>query len=79
MIASPNEGQRPRYMTLSRWIKKSGYTKNAFHGKKNAGVWVEGQHWIKSPDGKIQVDWREIESWIESNYDRRELEQARRR
>ena len=66
-----------RYMVLSLWSEKTGYSKHAFHGKKNAGIWVEGEHWVKSPDGKIQVDWRAIEEWIESNYEQNDLDQAR--
>lgn len=67
-----------RWMLLSAWTERTGYTKHAFHGKKNAGIWVEGQHWIKSPDGKIQIDWRAIEDWIESNYENDDIGQAGR-
>lgn len=70
MIGPATDAESPlRWMTLVKWLERSGYSRDAFNGKRHAGVWVEGRHWIKSPDGKIQVDWREIENWMESNHD----------
>lgn len=73
---NPSECQT-RYLLLTEWLKRSGYSKDAFNGKRQSGVWLEGKHWIKSPDGKLQVDWRAVEQWIESNYDQTYLEQVR--
>ena len=75
MITNQPEVQN-RWLLLSEWTKRSGYSKDAFNGKRNAGIWIEGQHWIKSPDGKIQVDWRAIEDWIESAYEKADINRA---
>lgn len=76
MIASNPPEPTTRWMLLRAWTERSGYTKHAFHAKKNAGIWVEGEHWIKSPDGKIQIDWRAMDDWIESNYEQDTINQA---
>ncbi len=73
MIAPVNDDFTPnRWMLLSSWSKRTGYSRHTFNHKRQQGIWHEGQHWIKAPDGKILVDWRQIELWMESNYDQLE-------
>jgi hypothetical protein len=65
------------WVLLTHWSKYTGYSRDAFNGKVRAGIWLEGKHWMKSPDGKIQVNWRAIQEWKESQYAREFLDQAR--
>jgi hypothetical protein len=64
------------WVLLVHWSKYSGYSRDAFNGKVRAGVWLEGKHWIKGPDGKIQINWQAIQQWKESSYDQTFLKQA---
>jgi hypothetical protein len=35
-------------------------------GKIKNGKVIEGQHWRHAPDGKIMVNWQEMDNWVES-------------
>lgn len=64
----------PKPITPSRWVKgavlfaMSGYTKDAQNHKRNMGVWIEGRHWLKAPDGNILYNPCEIDKWVEGYY-----------
>ncbi len=64
------------WILLSHYGKYDGLTRDAFNGKVRAGKWLEGKHWIKDPDGKIRVNWVELQKWKTANYDDRFIQQA---
>ena len=59
---------------LPKWVKGklysviSGLTSDALKGKRNSGMFAEGVHWKKAPDGQIYYNWRAIDEWIENGF-----------
>lgn len=49
------------------WIleRMTGYSLDAQNAKRKEGVWEEGVHWRKAPDGRIMYNWRAIDRWVE--------------
>lgn len=52
------------WVTINKCEELSGYTRRAIENKKGKGVWKEGTHWIKAPDGRIMININTIQSWI---------------
>ena len=56
-----------------KWVKEnkvheeSGLTIEAIRCKRKNGVWIEGEHWTKGPDGRCWYNLSEIEKWVESS------------
>lgn len=42
-----------------------GYSAEAAKKKRYDGVWLEGLHWLRAPDGNYFYNPTEIEKWIE--------------
>ncbi len=57
-----------RYVTILRFCELSGYTEEAVKAKRRDGKWIEGQVWIKAPDGRILIDLEGYEAWAVSGY-----------
>ncbi|MDX8401873.1 MAG: hypothetical protein R8K47_04510 [Mariprofundaceae bacterium] len=57
----------PKWILLKKFCEMTGYTKHAFHAKKQRGVWLEGLHWKYGPDGHIFINWREVDRWVEAD------------
>ena len=41
-----------------------GYTVKAIERKIQSGVWLQGVHWVKAPDGHLFVDMASVRNWI---------------
>jgi Putative excisionase (DUF1233) len=41
-----------------------GYTAKAMEIKRQRGIWLEGSHWKKAPDGKIVYNFPAIQEWL---------------
>jgi hypothetical protein len=54
-----------RWVLIKLLTQQSGYTENAIRAKIKKGVWLEGRHWRKAPDGRIHFNLEAIQSWIE--------------
>ncbi len=54
-----------RWTLIKPLALQSGYTENAIRAKIKKGVWLEGYHWRKAPDGRIHFNVEAIQSWIE--------------
>ena len=54
-----------KWVTVKKLAELSGYSEKAIHIKKERGIWLEGIHWKKSPDGRLQFNIEAIELWIE--------------
>lgn len=44
----------------------TGYTPKAIERKRQEGVWVEGVHWRRAPDGHIFVCLSAVSKWVAS-------------
>lgn len=45
-----------RWMLLPLFCALTGYTEKAVRRKIEDGVWLQGRHFRKAPDGRINVD-----------------------
>jgi len=45
-------------------IRDIGYTEKALEAKRQRGVWLEGVHWKKAPDGRITYNIQKIQEWM---------------
>ena len=58
-----------RWVTIKKFCVESGYTLDAVRSKIKRGDWLEGQVWIKAPDGRILIDTQGYEKWVTSRPD----------
>ncbi len=58
--------QAARFVTIALAEALTGYTKDAIETKINRGIWVEGREWRRAPDGRVLIDMRGYEKWVES-------------
>lgn len=54
-----------KWVLINRLIDLIGYTRDAIYAKKKNGVWLEGIHWRKGPDGHLFFNLEAIQRWIE--------------
>lgn len=54
-----------RYVRLPLFESISGYTQKAVRRKIDEGVWLEGQEYLRAPDGRILVDLEGYYKWAE--------------
>ena len=55
-----------KWVLIKVLARESGYTEHAIRSKIKKGVWREGVHYLKAPDGRILFDREAIEKWVES-------------
>ncbi|MBV8271913.1 MAG: excisionase [Cupriavidus sp.] len=55
-----------RFLTIRKFSEKSGYTEDAVRTKIQRGIWLEGDVWIKAPDGRQLIDVKGYETWVET-------------
>ncbi len=56
-----------KYVRLSQFCSLTGYTEKACRRKMEQGVWVEGIHYRKAPDGNLLMNLEEFEKWVEQH------------
>lgn len=54
------------YKTVRQFSAESGYTEAAIRAKMADGTWTENIVWRHSPDGRVLIDVRGYEAWVES-------------
>ena len=54
-----------RYVTIPLAAALHGYTVDAIETKIARGVWTEGREYRRAPDGRVLVDMRGVERWVE--------------
>lgn len=54
-----------RYVTTKRLAEATGYTEKALRHKVDRGVFAEGIHYRRAPDGRLLFDVEEFEKWVE--------------
>lgn len=50
-------------VTLHKFEELTGYTVKAAQRKIQEGVFVQGQVWLKAPDGRILIDMEGYHRW----------------
>ena len=55
-----------RYCTIKGAAAAMGLSEGSLRKRLERGIWLENKHWRKSPDGRIWIDMRAVEAWIES-------------
>ena len=53
-----------RYVRISKFAELTGYTESAPYSKISDGVWGEGVHFRKAPDGHPLMDLEAYEAWV---------------
>ncbi len=56
----------PKYISVKAFAQLGAYSEQAIRSKIKKGHWVLNQHYRKSPDGRILLDFEQINLWIES-------------
>lgn len=55
-----------RYIKVSKFVEKTGYTDKAVRRKIQEGVWLEGQEYLRAPDGSILINEEGYHKWAEN-------------
>jgi hypothetical protein len=56
-----------RYVTIRKFSDLSGYSEDAIRAKIKNGIWLQDAVWKKAPDGRILMDVKGYEAWVEGN------------
>jgi hypothetical protein len=54
-----------RYVLVNKFCELTGYTDKAVRRKIEEGVWVEGIHYRRAPDGHLTIDIQNYYNWVE--------------
>lgn len=54
------------YVRVPVFCAVTGYSQKAVEGKIRQGVWIEGKHYRRAPDGHILMDLRAFHEWAEN-------------
>ena len=52
-------------LTIKRFAKLTGYSEAAVRAKISGGVWLQGDVWLKAPDGRILISTGRFTRWAE--------------
>lgn len=56
----------PQYMLIPVFSDLTGYTEKAVRRKIEDGVWIEGRHYRRAPDGRLTMNLQEYYKWVEN-------------
>ncbi|AMP05785.1 hypothetical protein CPter91_3459 [Collimonas pratensis] len=54
-----------RWVLIHVFSSLTGYTDKAVRRKIEDGVWIEGTHYRRAPDGHITMNMQEYYKWVE--------------
>jgi hypothetical protein len=54
-----------RYTLIPVFCAITGYTDKAVRRKIEDGIWIEGRHYRRAPDGHITMNVEEYYKWVE--------------
>ena len=54
-----------KYVLLPLFAVMTGYSEKAVRNKIQEGVWLQGKHYRKAPDGRITMDMEEYYQWVQ--------------
>jgi hypothetical protein len=55
-----------RFITIDKFAEATGYSADAVRSKIKRGDWLEGQVFVKAPDGRILIDQEGYLRWATS-------------
>lgn len=53
------------WVLIPIFCQLTGYTDKAVRGKIDQGVWHEGTHYKRAPDGHVTMNLQEYYKWVE--------------
>lgn len=56
----------PRFVLIHVAASLTGLTQNAIRQKISKGVWMQGKQYRKGPDGRIYIDMKGYEEWVQT-------------
>lgn len=56
-----------KWMLLPLFCQLTGYTDKAVRRKIEDGVWLQGRHFRKAPDGRITMNLQAYYHWVEGD------------
>lgn len=59
-------GIQVKWVLIPVFCALTGYTPAAVRGKIQEGVWLQGKHYRKAPDGHITINMLEYYKWVET-------------
>lgn len=60
---------RVEWMLIPAFCALTGYTVKAVQRKIQDGVWLQGKHYRKAPDGHITMNLQSYYDWVEGSGD----------
>lgn len=54
-----------QYVLIPVFSSLTGYSEKAVRRKIEDGIWLEGKHYRRAPDGRISMDLQEYTKWVE--------------
>lgn len=58
-------GVHLEWMLVSTFCELTGYSDKAVRGKIETGVWLEGVHYRRAPDGHVTMNLQKYYRWVE--------------
>ncbi len=55
------------WVLIKVFVTMTGYTDKAVRRKIETGVWTEGRHYRRAPDGHITMNLQEYYKWVEQD------------
>jgi len=53
------------WVLIPVFAQLTGYTEKAVRRKIGDGVWIQGKHYQKAPDGRITMNIQEYYRWVQ--------------
>ena len=53
------------WVLIPMFASMTGYTDKAVRRKIEDGVWIEGKHYRRAPDGRITMNLKKYYQWVE--------------
>ena len=54
-----------KYHTIAKCSEAYGLSEEAIRALKKKGFWREDIHWVKAPNGRIFINIKSVDEWIE--------------
>lgn len=68
MTQSTHIAALPKWVRVKLYAQISGITEDAISKKRQNGVWLQGVHWRKAPDGNVMINWQACDAWVETGH-----------
>ena len=54
-----------QWVKLKKYCELSGDTVDAVKSRRKRGMWLEGKHCKRAPDGNLWINLQQVEKWVE--------------